>query len=410
MSIRETARRFSETPRFVQIADRWMIHAYYTLSPFAPDGSGRFIAAAADLESDPVHGEVVILDAAGNVIDSFGRNPVSASFWHTGFWQCFSPDARYAYYQSGSLKEPRIVRRELSTGTELEVEGDMEGLPPSGEPGLSCSHGLLYAAGYGTGVFDPDEAPVPFQARDRHGISEIVFDPEPASRLVLSTAEILERHPQRDLLLKADREMKAKFGADDGLTLMTYCIRWSNRGDRFLFYFGNHNVVKERGEPRIASVFTADRSLKELSLAVDLSFGRRGVHWSWHPDNERLVGYGPRPDDASRACLSVVNADGTGFRKVSGHATGGHPSAHPTEHELYLTDTGTNPGRVELIDGTDGEVIRSWELPRVNGETEPAGRNPFRVCNHPVFNPDGTRILANILPGRNAGLCVIDVE
>lgn len=406
----DTARAFADEPRWISIQDRWMIHAYYTISPFAPDGSGRIIAAAADLDAPEPTGEVVILDAGGSVIDRFGRNPVTPSFWHTGFWQCFGPDGRYAYFQSGSLKEPWIVRRELDSGAEIRVEGDMEGIPPSGEPGLSCSHSLLYAAGYGTGRFAPEQASVPFGARDRHGISEISFDPEPGSRLVLSTAEILEQHPQRDLLLEADREMRDRHGPDDGLTLMTYCIRWNNAGDRFLFYFGNHNVVKERGEPRIASVFTADRSLRDIRLAVDLSFGRRGVHWSWHPDNERLVGYGPRPDDPSRTCLTVVNADGSDYRVVSDHASGGHPSAHPVEHELYLTDASRIPGLVELIDGRTGEAIRTWELPRVNGTSEPPGRNPYRVCHHPVFSPDGTKILANVLPGRHAGLVVIDAR
>jgi hypothetical protein len=225
--------------------------------------------------------------------------------------------------------------------------------------------------------------------------------------LVLSTAEILERHPHRDLLMKADQEARARLGAGDGLTLMTYALRWNNAGDRFLFYFGNHNVVKERGEPRIAYVFTADRSLRELHLAVDLSFGRRGVHWSWHPDNERLVGYGPREDDPTKTCLMVVNADGSDPRKISDHASGGHPSAHPVEHELYVTDRSRIPGVVELIDGRSGEVVRSWDLPRVNGPTEPPGRNPLRVCHHPVFSQDGSRILANILPGRHACLAEI---
>ena len=403
------ANRFSDEPRWLTVANRWMIHAYYTIPPFAPDGSGRIIAAAADLDAPEPVGEVVILDADGNVLNRFGRNPVTPSFWHTGFWQCFGPEGRYAYFQSGSLKEPWIVRRELATGREVHVEGDMEGIPPSGEPGLSCSHSLLYAAGYGTGRYAPEDAVVPFQARDRHGISEVAFEPEPRSRLVLSTAEILERHPQRDLLLKADREVRDRLGPGEGLTLMTYALRWSPKGDRFLFYFGNHNVVAERGEPRIASVFTSDRSLSDLRLAVDLSFGRRGVHWSWHPDNERLVGYGPREDDPATPCLTVVDADGSGARKVSDRGSG-HPSAHPVEHDLYLNDLSRNPGTVELIDGRTGEAIRSWQLPRVNGESEPPGRNPYRVCHHPVFSPDGTKILANVLPGRHAGLVVIDAS
>ena len=80
----------------------------------------------------------------------------------------------------------------------------------------------------------------------------------------------------------------------------------------------------------------------------------------------------------------------------------------PVEHELYLNDLSRNPGTVELIDGRSGAAIRSWELPRVNGETEPPGRNRYRVCHHPVFSRDGAQILANVLPGRHAGLVVVD--
>ncbi|MFW6293680.1 MAG: hypothetical protein ACOC7V_15345, partial [Spirochaetota bacterium] len=244
----DTARSFADEPRWISVPDRWMIHAYYTISPFAPDGSGRIIAAAADLDAPEPTGEVVILDRDGVVIDRFGRNKATPSFWHTGFWQSWSPDARFVYYQAGTMMRPTVVRRELSTGEQVTVEGDMEGLPPSGEPGVSCSHGLLYAAGYGDGRYKPDQAPIPFQARDRHGISVVSFDP-PKHELVLSTQQVLELHPDRDRILEAEREIKQRLGPEEGLTLMTYCVRWNPAGDRCLFYFGNHCVAKERGEP-----------------------------------------------------------------------------------------------------------------------------------------------------------------
>src|SRR5690606_3366775 len=105
-------------------------------------------------------------------------------------------------YQTGSLKQPRATRRELATGAEVTVTGDVEGIPPSGEPAVSCPHGMLYAAGYGDGVYSPEESPVPFQARDRHGLSLVTFDP-PGETLALSTQQILETHPNRDRLLEA---------------------------------------------------------------------------------------------------------------------------------------------------------------------------------------------------------------
>lgn len=393
------------------VDNRWCVHAYYTLCPYAPDASGRLLIAGADLETET--GTVMIFGPNGAVIDRFGQHKVSAAFWHTGFWQTWSPDARYVYYQSGSLSQPQIVRRELATGTEIRVGGDAEGAPPDGEPIVSGLMGMLYAAGYGTGVYDVTGAPVPFQQRDQHGLFEYTFEPI-ASRLRLSVADVIEQHPQRDAILAADREVKSRLGAKDGLTLMAYCVRWSPSGERFLFYFGNHTVrgmVPDRDEPKLAYIFTARRDFTDLHLALDLGFGKPGVHWSWHPDGEHLVGYGPDPDDETRLCLAQVRYDGTSYRRLSRHASGGHPSISPVDYNLVVTDdTRKNPGDVVFIDTHNDAVIKCLELPRVCGETEPRGRNPFRVCHHPVFNRDGSKVLVNTLPDRHAVLAEIDVD
>ena len=391
--------------RPLPVAGRWCVHSYYTICPYAPDGSGRLLLAGADLEHGV--GEVLVLSAGGEVLDRFGEHPVQAAFFHTGFWQTWSPDTRSVYYQGGSLERPWIVRRELATGREWSIEGDMEGAPPDGEPLISGLMGMLYAAGY-SGGYRPDMAPVPFQAREEHGLFEYTLDP-PRRTLRLSVAELLERHPHRDALARADREVRGRLGAQDGLTLMAYCVRWAPRGDRLLFYFGNHNVVKERGEPRLGYVFTSDRALKELYLAVDLSFGRRGVHWSWHPDGAHLFGYGPDPDDASKQCLAIVRYDGSEYRRVSRHASGGHPSISPVDYDLAVTDVSSRPGEVLFIDLRDGRVVQSYALPRTFGDTEHPGRNPFRVCHHPVFDRQGRKVLVNTLPGCHATVCEIPV-
>lgn len=383
----------------------WCVHSYYTLCPYAPDGSGRILAAGANVADGTA--EVLVLSSDGGILDRFGKGPVTPSFWHTGFWQSWSPDAKFVYYQSGTLREPRIVKRELSTGKEVTVDGDMEGLPPSGEPGLSCKHGLLYAAGYGDGLYKPEEAPIPFQRRDLHGLAEITFSP-PGEKIILTTEEILEKHPQRDRILVAEQKIKERLGPQEGLTLMIYCVRWNPEGSRFLFYFGNHCVVKERQEPRIAYVFTADRNLREIHLAMDLSFGRQGVHWGWQPDNERLIGYGPHPNDPTRICLAEVRFDGSGYRMLSEHCSGGHPSVSPADPDLLVTDEATpTGGAVVFISRATGKEIHRIPFPKFIGEKEPLGRNPLRICHHPVFNQTGDRILCNTLPGPNATLAEI---
>jgi hypothetical protein len=226
--------------------------------------------------------------------------------------------------------------------------------------------------------------------------------------LVLSTQEVLDLHPDRDCILAAENDIRRRLGQGDGLTLMTYCVRWNRSGERFLFYFGNHCVAKDRGEPPLRYVFTADRQLREICLALDLSFGRRGVHWGWQPDGERLIGYGPDPAAPRRLCLAEVRCDGTGYRKLSDHASGGHPSVCPVDDDLIVTDAGgAKHGTVLFISRRSGEEIGRVGLPKFIGSHESNGRNPLRVCHHPVFNHAGDRVLCNTLPGREAALTEI---
>lgn len=189
------------------------------------------------------------------------------------------------------------------------MSGDMEGAAPFDEPITTGYMGILYAAGYGDGNYSPEKSPFPFQERDKHGLFR--FYPETGkSELALSVEEVIETHPDRDRLMKEDKAIKTLYGDNDGLTLMCYCLRWSPKGNRFLFYFGNHTVHSVRNEPKVGYVFTADRDMKDIHMAVDLSFGR----------------------------------------------------------------------------------------------------NPYRVCHHPVFNQNGTKVLCNTLPGKYAKLVEIDVK
>lgn len=390
------------------VGERWCLHSYYTVSPYAPDGSGRILAAGADLETGQA--EVLILSAGGEVLDRFGRQAAESGFYHTGWWQTWSPDARYVYYQAGSLSQPRIGRREVASGEELFIEGDMEGAPPTGEPILSGLLGMLYAAGYGENKYRPERAPVPFAQRDQHGIFEYEFAPA-RRRLKASIADILERHLFRDRLVASDREIAARLGSGEGLTLMAYCVRWSPDGSRLIFHFGNHCVVPERGEPRLSYVMTTDRDMKEVHVAMDLSYGKAGVHWSWQPDNQKLIGYGPHPDDPSRPCLAEVNFDGSGYRMLSEHASGGHPSVRPTDPDLIVTDEGTpTGGAVLFLSRRTGKEVGRVKLWKFVGSSEPPGRNPQRVCHHPVFHPSGDRVICNHLPSQYSELLEIKVD
>lgn len=394
------------TIRYFPVADRWCVHSYYTMCPYAPDGSGRILISGCDLRTQ--EGEVIILSSNGDILDRFGRHPIDSGFYHTGLWQTWSPDARHVYYQAGSMDRPQIARRELATGDTILMDGDMEGAPPDGEPILSGLMGMLYAAGYADTHFYPDKAPVPFQNRNKHGIFEYYLSLK-TGKLRLSVADMLRCHPQREKLEQADDEIRRRLGKNDGLTLMLYCLRWNSNGSRFLFYFGNHCVDKSRSEPKIAYVMTSDRTWRDIHLAVDLSFNRPGVHWSWQPDGEHLIGYGPDPENLSRMCLASVRYDGSHYHKLSQNATGGHPSLSPVDSHLIVTDNYHFPGTLEFIDAVKDQIISSHVLTRSWNEKPKACRNPERIDLHPVFHPSGRKVLINTMQDHLGVIAEIDI-
>lgn len=384
--------------RKIVVHNRWSILSYYTQSPLAPDGSGRLLLAGADLRLR--QGSVYVLNQDGTLNCEFGNHAVESGFFHTGFWQTWSPDCRYVYYQSGSLRHPAITRHELASGSEITITGDAEGTPPDGEPVVSGLMGMLYAAGYGEGIYNPAIAPVPFENRDEHGIFEYTFAPE-SRRLRLSVTKMLECHPDRENLLRIDRELSRRNNTPAGLTLMCYCVRWNHDGSRMLFYFGNHCVVKERQEPKVACVFTCKRDFSDLHLAIDLAKG--GVHWAWHPDGEHLLGYADLGDRGNG--LSVVRYDGTGLQRLCDAQGGGHPSVSPVDYNLVMTDNGE---MMEFWDVKNNRLIEKQSFPCKTSECRNYGlRNETRVCHHPVFASDGKSAFLNVLDGYHA--CVYEI-
>lgn len=383
--------------RTVKLPGLWVLHSYYTMPPWAPDDSDRLLLAGADLVNR--EGEVFVVGPNGEIEARFGRHPVESDFFHTGFWQSWSPDGRSVYFLDGSLRNPQITRRELTTGTETTIEGAMEGAPPDGEPIVSCLLGMLYAAGYGTGIYNPALSPVPFEERTGHGIFEYDFASS-RPNLRLSVQQVLDLHPDRERLLELDRELAKRNNTPTGLTLMCYCVRWSRDAKRMMFHFGNHCVVKERGEPKILYLFTCNRDFSDLRLALDLCGG--GVHWSFHPDGKHLVGY-------EQNFLSTVGVDGTGFRKICNAKSGGHPSISPADPMLAVTDS--YDGMIEFWDLERNRKIDEAFFPNcVPGkEAFGNGRNEFRVCHHPAFSPDGRRVIFNVLEEGLSYLAEVEV-
>ena len=202
---------------------------------------------------------------------------------------------------------------------------------------------------------------------------------------------------------------------------MIYCARYSRDGKNIMFHFGNHCTDRSRGEPHLLTLFTArcdENGITDVRPALDLNFERTGVHWSWMPDGENLIGFSNLADAGSVGdkAMAAVRRDGTDFRIITREAGyGGHPSKSPCA-DIYVNDSyvgkpdGTRAGKVSFY-GADGHELESLEFPRCNDEGFgiPRGRNRHFVCHHPVFNADGSRVLINTLPGKNAQLCELTV-
>jgi hypothetical protein len=96
---------------------------------------------------------------------------------------------------------------------------------------------------------------------------------------------------------------------------------------------------------------------------------------------------------------------------LSEHRSGGHPSVSPLDNDLILTDEGGpgGCGNVVFISRKSGSVIKKVSLPKYVDEVEASGRNPSRVCHHPVFDHSGRYLLANSLPGAEAVLNQIEI-
>ena len=55
--------------RRISVPGRWCVHSYYTLVPYAPDGSGRLLVSGVDLKTRL--GKVCVIGADGKVEDEF---------------------------------------------------------------------------------------------------------------------------------------------------------------------------------------------------------------------------------------------------------------------------------------------------------------------------------------------------
>ena len=217
------------------------------------------------------------------------------------------------------MLHPRVTLYDITNGRDYTIDADMEGTPSNSDRFMYGCRDVL-RRGYADGCYHPELSPIPFAARDRHGLFRASVK-ENSNELVISVERLLDIHPRREELLKSDLEV------DGGLTLMVYCARYDRIGRHIMFHFGNHCTDKRRGEPKVMSLYTADcdadGNISNLHCALDMSYDGDGVHWSWANDRS-LLGY---YNYNGKGVLAGIDADGQNLRILSdGTPYGGHPS------------------------------------------------------------------------------------
>ncbi|MCB1884406.1 MAG: PD40 domain-containing protein [Geminicoccaceae bacterium] len=210
--------------------------------------------------------------------------------------------------------------------------------------------------------------------------------------LFLSVAEIVAAQPDRDLLRRGRNALfHTKIGPDG----------------RRLFQVLRSNDLPDRPGVWRARIVTFDADGNDLRLALPMeAWDRGGHHPSWLPDGDRIL-MNLVPEGESSLRFVRFRHDGTGLETVGAERGSGHPSLRPSGRWLltdaYLNEGFGSPGGtapLRLIDLEHGEARTLAEV-----DCGPPGLGSRRCDPHPVWSPDGRRIVANaMVEGRRAVL------
>ncbi|MEA3401882.1 MAG: hypothetical protein U9R79_11640 [Armatimonadota bacterium] len=316
-------------------------HAYYDISPWSPDGS--LIAFSSALPGER-QGTLYVMDADGTnirkVAEGHGFN------MHTGIFNCWAPDGEHIYFNTrwedeGGEWIRGVALADVNTG---EVER-YEGL---GMRQVSWANGRVLWMENGRGEDDP--------VRGLYSSA-----PEGSDvRLLCRTADIEALSPTQDI------------HGDCARLGLTNC-KWSPDGTKVMVVLVGYD---EQGSQLVKEIYIADADGGDLHFVMTFRH-----HHMWHPNSRQVIG---NCEDG----LYIVNADGSGRRKITDLAQG-HPSFSP-DGSMIVTDCygGEYADMLVLIDPETGEIEPLCSVPTVHGRSHEVGTHP-----HPCWAPDGRSIL-----------------
>lgn len=177
--------------------------------------------------------------------------------------------------------------------------------------------------------------------------------------------------------------------------------KWSPAGDRLFFVFTNE-IHYERlyGEPRVKDIYALDADGGNLRHVCSFPLGH---HPSWHPDGRRiLLNRRPAPD-APFQFLLVDAATGAAEVATDLIAGGGHPLFAPDGERLvaeYVTAARAGTGRVVCVDLARSRVDDLAHFPVVDHTHE-------GTHIHPTWSRDGRFVLYNADSSGSAEIYVV---
>ncbi len=265
---------------------------------------------------------------------------------HTGVFNAWAPDGESVYFNTAWTDETGERHRGVSR-VWLD-DGRIERYEGVGMRQVSWANGRLLWMENGRGEDAPER-----------GLYSAALDGSDV-RLLCRTADIEALSPTREM-----HGQCASIG-------LTNC-KWSPDGSKVMVVLVGYDA---NGSQLVKEIYIANADGSDLHFVMTFAH-----HHIWHPNSQQVIGN-------CADGLYIVNADGTGRRKLTDLAQG-HPSFSP-DGSMIVTDCygGEYADMLVLIDPESGEITPLCSVPTVHGRSHETGTHP-----HPCWAPDGRSIL-----------------
>ena len=315
-------------------------HPYYDISAWSPDGSQICFSSCLPGERAAT---IYVMDADGTNMRAVGTGDSFGA--HTGACPMWAPDGQSLYFHT-----------HVTNADGVRVSGMKRVWPGSDRVEEVALPVRQVSLATGDLLWMENRVGGDLPVRGLYAAEADGSEP----RMLFETAAIEALSPSRD---RHDR--CARLG-------LTNC-KWSPDGTKVMVVLVG---TDEAESTLVKEIYIANADGSDLHFVMTFAH-----HHMWHPNSQQVIG------NCSDG-LYIVNADGTGRRKISDLAQG-HPSVSP-DGAMIVTDSfgGDYPDMVVLIDPQTGEVTPLASVPTVHGRSHETGTHP-----HPGWAPDSKSVI-----------------